>query len=73
MLKKLWNFWLKLAHYIGEFNSKLILSLFYFLLLAPIATIYKIKCDILQIKKKGRNLWHQYTKIDNIDSLKRQS
>lgn len=73
MLKKLWNFWIKLAQQIGELNSKLILSIFYFLILAPVAIIYKIKCDTLQIKKRKKNLWHQYTKIENIDSLKRQS
>lgn len=43
--------WKLVAHKIGEFQSRLLLSFFYFVVLAPFALGLKIFSDPLQIKR----------------------
>jgi hypothetical protein len=50
-LKKLWARWKVVAHKIGEFQSRLILSLFYYVVLAPFALGLKVFSDPLQLKR----------------------
>jgi hypothetical protein len=51
IFKTLWQGWKRIAHKIGEFQSRLILSLFYYVLFAPFAIGVKFFSDPLQIKK----------------------
>lgn len=45
--------WFALSEFLGMINSKLILSLLFFLILTPIALLYRFfKGDALQLKKK---------------------
>ena len=50
-----------IAHYLGWFNTRLILGLIYFLLFTPIALIFKITGkDLLdkKIDKKAKSYWN---------------
>lgn len=40
--KKLWNVWKKIAHTIGRFNTKVILTVFYFLVAGPVCALMKL-------------------------------
>ena len=51
IFKTLWQGWKRIAHKIGEFQSRLILSVFYYVLFAPFALGVKLFSDPLQIKK----------------------
>lgn len=53
--------WLRLAELLGSINTKIILSAVFFLLLTPLAYIFRqVKGDYLGIKKKtAQTLWHK--------------
>jgi hypothetical protein len=54
MMRKIWEAWKKIAKKIGEFNSRVLLTLFYFIFIAPISIPIKIK-DPLGIKNKKQD------------------
>lgn len=56
MIRKIWEAWKRIAKKIGDFNSRLILTLFYFIFVAPISILVKIK-DPLGIKKQKTQNW----------------
>ena len=62
--------WLQFSHLIGTFNTKIILTLIFFLFLTPIAFIYRLfHGDSLKIKQKTpESNWHHrdhtYNKSD---------
>jgi len=65
------KWWLKMAAALGIVNTKIILSVIFFLVLTPLAFVRRlVQGDMLEIKKPGRSdsLWkernHQYTKED---------
>ena len=48
LLKAIWEGWKRLAHRIGVFNTKLLLFLFYYLLLGPLSlTVRLFQRDML--------------------------
>jgi hypothetical protein len=53
---KIWKGWKSVAHKIGNFQARLILILFYFLILAPFALIVR-KIDPLAIRKRTPHGW----------------
>ena len=50
MLRKALDRWKVIAHKIGEFQSRLILSVFYFVIFAPFALGLKMFSDPLQLR-----------------------
>jgi hypothetical protein len=60
MLKVLWEKWKIVAHKIGDFQARLILGIFYFVLLAPFALAIKFFTDPLHIKVKEAIGWCPY-------------
>ena len=55
--RRLWEGWKRIARKIGDFNARVILSLFYVLLLSPFALAVKIFTDPLKIKGKVKQGW----------------
>lgn len=55
--KKLWDGWMKIAKAIGNFNARLILSLFYFVVMVPLGLIVGSRKDFLGIKEKSPSTW----------------
>ena len=51
MPKRLWEGWKKLIHVVGAFQSRLLLSLFYFVIVMPYALIAKWTSDPLRLKR----------------------
>lgn len=56
MMRKIWNWWKRIAKRIGDFNARLILTLFYFIFLTPISLPVKLK-DPLGIGKNKKEGW----------------
>ena len=56
-LKELWQGWQKVAKKIGDFQARLILSLFYILIVLPIGLIARMFADPLGLKKTAA-CWH---------------
>lgn len=49
-LKLLWKKWLVVAHAIGNFQSQLILSVFYFIFIFPLGVVFRFFSDPLRLK-----------------------
>ena len=60
LARRIWARWKSIAHKIGNFQARLILILFYFLILAPFALIVK-KSDPLGIRKSAKHGWLERT------------
>ena len=52
-LKALWQGWQKVAKKIGDFQARLILTLFYFIFVIPIGLIARLFADPLALKKSS--------------------
>ncbi len=58
MLRELWNRWLTLAKKIGNFQSRVILTVFYFLIVTPFGLLVRIFSDPLHSKSgPGQTGW----------------
>ena len=58
LLKRIWNGWKKIAHKIGNFQARVILLVFYFVILAPFALIIK-RADPMRMRKDSNHGWEQ--------------
>ena len=57
MLRRLWERWKRVAHIIGNFQSRVLLTLFYSLILAPFAVGVRLLSDPLQLRRQNRSHW----------------
>jgi hypothetical protein len=62
----LWERWKRLAKTIGDFQARLILSVLYFVVVAPFALIVRFAADPLSIKRQQQS-WR--TKVETKGSL----
>jgi len=70
-LNALWQGWKSVAHKIGDFQARLILTIFYFVVLAPFAMGVRIFSDPLQLK--SRKGWLDRLNLDdNPENLSRK-
>lgn len=69
-IKNLWEAWKKLAHKIGTFQSKVLLTVFYCVILAPFGLFVKLFQDPLHLKKPFSENSHWKThKEEQMDNL----
>ena len=60
--------WMKIGYFLGWFNSRIILSLIFFLILQPIALIMKLTgYDPLRLGKKYYKTFKEYKKDIKVD------
>lgn len=69
--RRLWEGWKRIARKIGDFNARVILTIFYFILLMPFALLIKLLTDPLEIKKKAHKGWHVREEKGDIPPLER--
>ena len=73
MLKKAWSKWKVFAQKVGNFQARVILSLFYFLLVTPIGILIRLFGDPLRLKQYAKSYWlPKEPKENNLDEAKRQ-
>ena len=60
-MKKLWENWKILAKKIGDFQARLILTVLYFVIVAPFALIVRFAADPLSIKRRAEPGWQLKT------------
>jgi len=56
-LKALWERWKRVAHVIGTFQARVMLTVLYVLLLPPFALIARLVDDRLQLRPPARPRW----------------
>jgi hypothetical protein len=58
LLQELWKKWKALAVKIGNFQGRLILTLFYFIFVTPFGLVVRLSSDPLQMKhSSGSSFW----------------
>lgn len=57
MVRSLWAGWKRVAERLGVFQSRLLLVLLYFLVVAPFALLVKIAKDPLRIRRIDGSNW----------------
>ena len=58
LLRRTWERWKVIAHIIGNFQARVLLSIFYFLVVPPFALIVKIYRDPLHLRhSKSDSFW----------------
>jgi hypothetical protein len=72
MFKKIWNGWKRFALVIGRFNTRVVLTVLYFILLGPFALLRKIGSPSPE-GSKGNSCWQEYPCVDHsIEGVRRQ-
>ena len=59
VFKTIWKYWKNIGHKIGNFQARLILSFFYFVLVAPFAAIVRFGAKPLRLKMFRTSNWLQ--------------
>jgi len=73
LLRKLWLRWKALAQKIGNFQARVILSLFYFTFVAPFGLALRVFSDPLRTKPKGLpSYWLPRESASDFESATRQ-
>jgi len=72
-LKIFWGKWKKITTAIGNFNSRLLLTIFYFTLVIPFALVIKFSQNKSSIKSKESNWINNFSTIKTKEDLERQS
>ena len=68
----LWQWWVRVAKKIGDFQARLILSLFYMLVIIPIGMIARMFADPLGLKQKRAAWESKSSSTPRLDDARRQ-
>ena len=49
-MKEFWKVWKEIASYIGDFQARLLLTIFYFTILAPFGLLVRLFSDPLRVR-----------------------
>jgi len=73
MFRRLWQWWKKVAEKIGNFQARLLLSFFYFVVVLPMGLVVKLSSDPLKLRKYQGSLWIQReSKVVDFNEARRQ-
>jgi hypothetical protein len=56
-IKKVWQIWKRIGHFVGDLIGRIILTLFYFTIFAPFGLGVRLWGDPLQIRKNLSAKW----------------
>lgn len=73
MLRRAWTAWKELAGYIGEFQARLLLTVFYFTVAVPFGVLARV-VDPLRLRTRGqRSAWVlRPPREENLSAARRQ-
>jgi hypothetical protein len=57
LLRRAWEGWKRIGHALGQFQARLLLTVFYFVVLAPFAVALRCFADPLAIKPRTPRGW----------------
>lgn len=74
MLKKIWEKWKKIAHRIGVFQSKILLSILYVTIVLPFSIAMRMFFDPLRLKPDDSSTYwiKKIVKKDSLEEARRQ-
>ena len=72
--KRAWQRWMRLATLIGEFQARVILSLFYFVIVLPFGLAVRLFADPLGIKGRRQSTWTDFSdRSRTLEDTRRQA
>jgi len=72
MLKRAWQAWKRLAHRVGNFQARILLTIFYGVLAMPFGFAVRLFSDRLRIKQRPTNWLHHPDNPSDFQWAKRQ-
>ncbi|MSP41364.1 MAG: hypothetical protein EXR70_22995 [Deltaproteobacteria bacterium] len=72
LLKQLWQGWVKVAKKIGDFQARLMLTIFYFVLILPMGLIARWFADPLALKKSAAAWTSRTNAPSTLEDARRQ-
>jgi hypothetical protein len=70
-LRRLWEGWKRFGRKVGDFQARLLLTVFYFVMLAPFALVVRWQADPLGLKQAGG--WQPVTRVGSpLERARRQ-
>jgi hypothetical protein len=66
MWKRLWERWKRIAHAIGNFQARVLLTILYLLLVLPFGLAVRLFADPLRIRKRPHG-WLEHPAADSTD------
>ena len=66
LIKKFWEKWKAFDHKVGNFQARLILTLFYFIVICPFAKVVKFLSKPLRLKVLHSSNWLAYQGSEDI-------
>ena len=71
VLQRLWAGWKRFGRKLGDFQARVLLTVFYFVILAPFALLIRFKADPLGLRRRGG--WLPITRTgDPLERSRRQ-
>ncbi|HUI52643.1 MAG TPA: hypothetical protein VLX60_12715 [Terriglobales bacterium] len=71
-LKSVWEIWKRLAHKIGNFQARVLLTLLYALPVLPFGVAVRLFSDPLQIKRRPTAWMEHPADVHNLDWARKQ-
>ena len=72
--KRAWQRWLRIATLIGDFQARVILSLFYFVIVLPFGLAVRLFTDPLGIKGRRTSTWTDFSdRSRTLEATRRQA
>jgi hypothetical protein len=69
-MKNFWEKWKAFGHKVGDFQARLILTLFYFVVICPFAAVVRFGAKPLRLKSLHTSNWLR-SEVDTDDSMAR--
>ncbi len=71
-LKKAWAAWTRIAHKIGDFQARVLLTVIYAVLILPFGLVMRLFCDPLNIKKRSAHWLDHPQEASNLQQARHQ-
>jgi len=72
MFRKLWEKWKRIAHHIGNFQARVLLTLFYAILILPFGIAVRLFADPLRIRRPSEKWLGRDAKAVDMAAARRQ-
>jgi hypothetical protein len=72
MLKQAWQHWKRIAHAIGTFQARVLLTIFYAVLVLPFGVVVRLFSDPLRIKRRPDQWLERSDSVFDLQWAKRQ-
>ncbi len=69
---RIWRGWMRIARVIGNFNARVLFSIFYFVLGGPIALVVQRTSDPLDVRTRRSSYWHQVEEEATLQGARKQ-